>query len=118
MDASITELLTRNLHGVFGERDPARRRAAIEALYAPAAVFADHARGHVGWDGVDEAAAAVQAGTPGFVFSVRGEAQAVGDAGRLRWAYGPAEAPDRVTGTDIALVQHGRITALYVFLDD
>jgi hypothetical protein len=33
MSHSISTLLTRNLHDVFGENDPERRRAAIDELY-------------------------------------------------------------------------------------
>ena len=32
MSNSISTLLTRNLHDVFGENDPARRRAAIDEI--------------------------------------------------------------------------------------
>ena len=33
MSYSISTLLTRNLHDVFGENDPARRRAAIDEIF-------------------------------------------------------------------------------------
>ena len=33
MPFSISTLLIRNLHGVFGENDPARRRAAIDEIW-------------------------------------------------------------------------------------
>ena len=33
MSYSIPTLLTRNLHDVFGENDPARRRAAIDEIH-------------------------------------------------------------------------------------
>ena len=33
MSYSISTLLTRNLHEVFGENDSARRRAAIDEIY-------------------------------------------------------------------------------------
>jgi hypothetical protein len=33
MSYSISTLLTRNLHDVFGENDPARRRAAIDEMW-------------------------------------------------------------------------------------
>ena len=38
---SIPTLLTRNLHEVFGEGDPARRRAAIDEIFAEDCVFYD-----------------------------------------------------------------------------
>jgi len=49
MSERIHELLHRNLQEVFGEGDPARRRAAIEELYTddcvlcvPPGVFVGH----------------------------------------------------------------------------
>src|SRR5262249_61472885 len=39
MSFSISTLLTRNLDDVFGEIDPARRRAAIDEIFAEDCVF-------------------------------------------------------------------------------
>ena len=41
MSYSISTLLTRNLHDVFGENDPARRRAAIDEMFNEDAVYYD-----------------------------------------------------------------------------
>ena len=42
--SSISTLLTRNLHDVFGENDPARRRAAIDEIFTEDGVFYDPTR--------------------------------------------------------------------------
>ena len=39
MSYSISTLLTRNLHDVFGENDPKRRRAAIDEIFTEDCVF-------------------------------------------------------------------------------
>ena len=39
MSYSISTLLIRNLHDVFGENDPARRRAAIDEIFTEDCVF-------------------------------------------------------------------------------
>ena len=39
MSHSISTLLTRNLHDVFGEGDPARRRVAVDDIYTEDCVF-------------------------------------------------------------------------------
>ena len=39
MSFSISTLLTRNLHDVFGENDPARRHAAIDEIFTEDCVF-------------------------------------------------------------------------------
>ena len=45
MSYSISTLLTRNLHDVFGENDSARRRAAIDEIYTEDCVFYDPTKG-------------------------------------------------------------------------
>ena len=45
MPCSISTLLIRNLRDVFGENDPARRRAAIDEIYAEDCVFYDPSKG-------------------------------------------------------------------------
>jgi len=41
MPYSISTLLTRNLHEVFGENDPERRRAGIDEIFSEDCVFYD-----------------------------------------------------------------------------
>ena len=48
MSNSISTLLTRNLQEVFGENDPARRRAAVQELYTEDGVFYDPTKGVYG----------------------------------------------------------------------
>src|SRR5947208_12035887 len=45
MSYSISTLLMRNLHDVFGENDPARRRAAIDEVFTEDCVFYDPSKG-------------------------------------------------------------------------
>ena len=47
MSYSISDLLIRNLRDVFGENDPARRRAAIDELWAEDGVFYDPSKGAI-----------------------------------------------------------------------
>ena len=49
MSYSISTLLTRNLHDVFGENDPARRRAAIDEIFTEDCVFYDPNKGSPPW---------------------------------------------------------------------
>jgi hypothetical protein len=45
MSYSISTLLTRNLHDLFGENDSARRRAAIDEIFTEDGVFYDPSKG-------------------------------------------------------------------------
>ena len=49
MSLSIATLLTRNLHDVFGENDPARRRAAIDEIYTEDCVLLRPQQGSLPW---------------------------------------------------------------------
>ena len=60
MSYSISTLLTRNLHEVFGENDPARRRAAIDEIFTGDCVFYDPTRSvYRGRDEIDRVAGAI-----------------------------------------------------------
>src|SRR5258708_37963380 len=98
MPDHIRELLHRNLQEVFGEGDAARRRAAIEdpytkdcVLYAPPGKF-------VGPEALDKFAGDLRATHPHFVYTPRGEAQALRNAGLLAGGSGPRGAPPHDTG--------------------
>ena len=118
MSYSISTLLIRNLHDVFGENDPARRRAAIDELWAEDGVFYDPSKGALrGRDEIDRIAGAIKATHPDFRYQPIAEPEEVGNGGRVQWVSGrPGEAPDHA-GTDFIVARDGRIAALYVFFD-
>ena len=118
MFSSISTLLTRNLHDVFGENDPVRRRAAIDEIFAEDCVFYDPSGGvYRGRDEIDRVAGAIKATHPDFRYQAGAEPEELGNGGRVRWVSGrPGEAP-AYAGTDFIIVQDGRIAALYLFFD-
>ena len=116
--SSISTLLTCNLQDVFGENDPARRRAAIDELYTEDAVFYDPTNGaHRGCDAIDRVAGAIRSTHPDFCYQPLAEPEELGNGGRLKWISGrPGEAP-AYAGTDFIIARDGRIAALYLFFD-
>jgi hypothetical protein len=116
--SSISTLLTRNLHYVFGESDPARRRAAIDEIYTEDCVFYDPTRGgHRGRDEIGRVAGAIEATHPDFRYQPIAEPEELGNGGRIKWVSGrPGEAP-AYAGADFIIVRDGRIVALYLFFD-
>jgi hypothetical protein len=115
---SIATLLTRNLQDVFGENDPARRRAAIDEIFTDDCVFYDPKEGvHRGRDEIDRIAGALRAAHPNFRYQPIAEPEEVGNGGRIRWVAGrPSEAPT-YAGTDFIIVRDDRIAAVYLFFD-
>src|SRR5258707_9607686 len=118
MRYSISTLLTRNLHEVFGENDPARRRAAIDEIWIEDGVFYDPKTGlHRGRDEIDRVAGEIRATHPDFRYQPIAEPEELGDGGRVRWVAGrPGDAPAHA-GTDFIIARDGRIAAVYLFFD-
>ena len=118
MSFSISTLLTRNLHDVFGENDAARRRAAIGEIFTEDCEFYDPSNGvYRGRDEIDRVAGALRVTHPDFRYQPTAEPEEVGNGGRVRWVEGrPGEAPAHA-GTDFIIVRDGRIAIVYLFFD-
>jgi hypothetical protein len=118
MSYSISTLLTRNLHDVFGENDPKRRRAAVDELYTEDCVFYDPTKGvYRGRDEIDHVAGAIRATHPDFRYEPTASPEELGNGGRVQWVSGrPGEAP-AYGGTDFIIARNGRIATLYLFFD-
>jgi hypothetical protein len=116
MSDIIETLLLRNLQEVFGEGDPARRRAAIAELYTDDCTVLLPIGRYIGHEALNQVAGELRAGHPSFVYTPHSVPQAVQDGGRIAWGSGPAGKPPRYTGLDVIIVRDGKIAVLYVFL--
>jgi len=113
---TIRELLSANLYDVFGNRDAASRRAAIERVFAEDVVFADPEGEVRGWDGLEQKAAGILDGTPAsFALAEDGPAYLGPDSGALAWTFGPEGEPV-ARGIDLIEVRDGRIHTLRTLL--
>jgi hypothetical protein len=111
-------ILRRMVLEVFGERDAARRAAAVQELFAPDAAFSDAEASVSGHDAIDATAGRILGGAPpDFAFTIVDGPQAIADLARVSWHFGPTPDAPAVRGTDIALIADGRITRLYTFLE-
>jgi hypothetical protein len=118
MSNSISTLLTRNLQDVFGENDPARRRAAIDEIFTEDCVFYEPSgKVYRGRDEIDRIAGVIRASHRDSKYQPIGEPEELGNAGRIKWVEGrPGEAPT-IAGTDFIIARDGRIAAVYLFFD-
>jgi hypothetical protein len=66
MSYTISTLLTRNLDDVFGENDPARRRAVIHEIFTEDCVFYEPRGVYRGRDEIERVAGAIKATHPDF----------------------------------------------------
>jgi SnoaL-like domain len=115
--ATVEDLMHRNLLGVFNERDTARRQEAIAAVYSEDVLFQDPEGLVRGRDAIDAKVSALLDGAPDFAFRPAGLVRVSGDLGMLSWAFGPPGGAAIVSGSDIALVEDGRIVRLHTLLD-
>jgi SnoaL-like domain len=115
--SGIETLLNRNLPEVFGEGDPARRRAAIAELYTEDCVLYVPPGAFVGHDALDKFAGDLRATHPHFVYTPHGAPQVLHNSGRLAWGSGPKGETPEYTGVDFIIARDGKIAALYVYLD-
>lgn len=117
MSYSISTLLTRNLHDVFGENDPVRRRATIDEIFTEDCAFYEPNGVHRGRDEIDRVAGAIRATHPDFQYQLIAEPEELDNGGRLQWVSGcPGEAP-AYAGTDFIIARDGQIAAIYLFFD-
>ena len=118
MSHSISTLLLRNLDDVFGELDPARRRAAIDEIFHEDALFYDPMGGVFrGRDEIHHIAGVIKAQHPDFKYQPLAPPEETGEGGRVRWVSGVPGQPPEYAGTDFILARDGKIAAVYLFFD-
>jgi hypothetical protein len=119
MSYSISTLLLRNLHDVFGENDAARRRAASEEIYTEDCVFYDGIGKNIyrGRDEIVRVAGVIRASHPDFRYQPLAEPEEAGNGGRVQWVSGRLGAAPEYGGTDFIIARDGRIVAVYLFGD-
>jgi SnoaL-like protein len=110
------ELLYSNLHEVFAERDPERRRAAIERTYTEDVTFIDPAGAFVGRQALsDQAQKLLDGGLASFAFEEDGPRYVGTDTAALAWRLGPPGHPV-ARGIDILTLRDGRVSVVRTLL--
>ncbi|KAB1085360.1 nuclear transport factor 2 family protein [Neorhizobium galegae] len=118
-DPNFGAVLMANAVRVFGEPDGAKRLQALKELWSPdGALYEDE---HVikGIEAISATVGALLDNLPaGTRFAADGPVVGHHGLARLRWITVDASGtPGPVSGTDVAFIENGRITSLYVFLD-
>src|ERR1700722_13551801 len=114
--ADAMQLLHQNLHEVFAERDPERRRAAIERTYAEDVTFIDPEGEVVGGQALNNSAQKLLDNAPSnFVFEEDGPRYVGTDTAALAWRFGPPGSPV-ARGIDILTIRGDRVSAVHTLL--
>jgi hypothetical protein len=118
MSNSVSTLLLRNLHEVFGELDSVRRRAAIAEIFHEDAAFHEPKGTYRGHKEIDRIAGAIKATHPDFQYQPLSAPEVLGEAGRVRWVSGASGKPPAYAGTDFIVARDGKIASVYLFFDE
>jgi hypothetical protein len=110
--------MTASLLEVFGERDAARRRAAMQRTFAADVTFHDPDGTVTGHEALEGKIEALYAGAPpDWAFRAAAPAAEVADLGRATWTFGPPAGPEAVRGMDIGIIVNGRIASMYTIVE-
>src|SRR6266481_4864284 len=106
------ELLRINLHEVTSERDPERRRAAIERGYVEDLKFLDSEAEVVGRQAFSERVQKILDDAPAdFVLELDGRAYVGPDTAAQTWRFGPPGHPV-IHGMDVLMLRDGRVSVV------
>ena len=118
MQNAPAQLMEDNLLQVWSDRDPARRRIALERIYAKDGTLFEVDENASGYDAINnKVSRTVNGMPPDFTFTKLKPVIINNNVGRLVWGVGPKDKPPVATGMDIAIFENGKIRSLYVFLD-
>jgi hypothetical protein len=115
MSLSISTLLTRNLHDVFGENDPARRRAAIDEIFTEDCVFYEPRGVYRGRNKIDRVAGAIKATHPDFQYQSIAEPEELGNGGRVQGVSGRTGEAPAYAGTDFIIARRAGLPPFISF---
>ena len=117
--SNFEAVLTANAVRVFSERDAAKRLLALQEIWAPDGVLYENEHVVTGIEAISLTVGALLDNLPaGTRFAPDGPVVGHHGLARLKWiAVDAAGTPGPASGIDVAFVNHGRITSLYVLLN-
>jgi len=104
---------------MWNERDPARRRALVEATWTPDGSYVEPLMTAEGHDALEAGVAGMQGQFPGHAIRPAGEIETHHDRARWRWELvGPEGGDALAAGTNVAiLAPDGRLRQVTGFFD-
>ncbi|RYZ47272.1 MAG: nuclear transport factor 2 family protein [Sphingobacteriales bacterium] len=121
MNDQVASLLNDSLLKVWSERDQKQRMEVMSRIYAADIVFYESDsgpafRGHLA---IDELIQKLQAQwAPEFAFTLTGPVVTNHGVSHVAWTLGAAPETPVASGMDIAIIEHGLIKELYLYLDE
>ena len=110
-------MIAQNYITAWNESDVARRQALLKTTFTEDVTYRDPIMQGDGHDGVAVLIDGVQQRFAGFRFSLRGKPDGFADTVRFSWNLGPEGTDSVIEGTDIGVVENGRLKSVTGFLD-
>ena len=101
----------------WNETDATKRQALLKQHWADTARYVDPLMSAHGAEQISGLVAAVHTRFPGFRFTLTGTPNGHGRYLRLSWSLGPAGAEPPVEGSDVVVLEDGRIAEVIGFID-
>jgi len=101
----------------WNELDGAKRQALLKKHWADEATYVDPLMSADGSEKISDLVGAVHARFPAFQFKLTGTPNGHGKYVRLSWSLGPDGAEPPIEGSDVVVVEYGRICQVIGFID-
>jgi hypothetical protein len=109
--------LVENYLVIWNEQDSTVRRTLIAKTWDPTATYVDPMQEASGHDDIDRMVAGFQLQFPGLIFRHTGETEAHHDRIRFRWELHTHAGDLVAAGTDVAVINGGRLQTVTGFFD-
>lgn len=109
--------IAENYVRAWNETDAERRKPLLAAAFTDDVVYRDPIMQGDGHDGVAALIEGIHQRFDGFRFALKGKPDGFADRIRFSWTLGPQGADPVVEGTDIGIVDNGRLSSVTGFLD-
>jgi hypothetical protein len=109
--------IAKNYIAAWNETDARRREKLLEAAFAADVRYHDPIMQGEGRNGVSALIDGVHQRFPGFRFALKGKPDGYADKIRFSWELGPHGAEAPIEGTDICVIEDGRLKSVTGFLD-
>jgi hypothetical protein len=101
---------------VWNQRSPQARQTIGAEVFTSDAYYVDPNTSAQGRTAIDTYIASWQEQFPDFAF-VLGEVRSHHDVAHFGWSFGPPSGPPAASGSDVVVIDHGRISNVYGFFD-
>ncbi len=103
---------------IWSETNKVEREASFGKLYTDNVKLIDPFFTSSGIEKLNGFISELQKNNPGYIFSLAGKVVSHHNTIKFNWNFGSKSEPKKITGTDVLILENGRIKSLYVFIND